>query len=303
MKKKHILLSREHLNAGFPLDVIEVEQVDDIMHTHDFYEMVYIRRGRGTHVVEDNPYPIRAGDFYFLRPGESHSYTPDGTLIIVNVLWQPSLVREILRADKDSSLTFLKPLLHSRAKSHTVFRRLHLSGSAAFRVENLLDEMRREIAAASGDASVTGCHTMLRHLFCALLVLLSRANMAANAPAKSSRMNKEASAQHSIARAIAYLEEHSSETIRVPEIAAHVALSPGRFAHLFKTHTGRSPIEYLHELRLEKVCAALRESTLPIQEIAGEAGYNDPRFFHRVFRRHAGCNPTEYRSQFLTYKS
>ena len=301
--KRQILRSREFLNAGFPLVVAEVDQPAAESHAHDFYEMVYVRRGRGTHIIEDHPYPIRAGDFYFLRPGESHSYLPDGPLKIVNILWQPDLVREIMRADKDSSLTFLKPLLRTRAKSQTVFRRLHLSGSAAFRVENLLDEMRREIASASGDASAMGCHAMLRHLFCALLVLLSRASAAASTPAKSDRANKETNAQLAIARAIAYLEQHSSETIRVTEIAAHVALSPGRFAHLFKTHTGRSPIEYLHELRLEKVCAALRESTLPIQEIAGEAGYNDPRFFHRVFRRHAGCNPTEYRAQFPTYKS
>ena len=297
--KRPILRSREHLDAGFPLAVVEVEQACASSHAHDFYEMVYVRRGRGTHIIEDHPYPIRAGDFYFLRPGESHSYVPDGPLKIVNILWQPDLVREIMRADKDSSLAFLKPFLRSRAKSQPAFRRLHLSGSAAFRVENLLDEMRREIAAASGDASVMGCHAMLRHLFCALLVLLSRAHAAASTRAKSNRANSQTDAQHSIARAIMYLEERSSETIRVPEIAAHVALSPGRFAHLFKAHTGRSPIEYLHELRLEKVCAALRESTLPIQEIAGEAGYNDSRFFHRVFRRHAGCNPTEYRSQFL----
>lgn len=297
--KRQILRSREHLDAGFPLVVAELEQDANTSHAHDFYEMVYIRRGRGTHIIEDHPYPIRAGDFYFLRPGESHFYLPDGPLRIVNVLWQPGLVREILRADKDSSLTFLKPLLRSRAKSQTVFRRLHLSGSAAFRVENLLDEMRREIAAASGDASAMGCHAMLRHLFCALLVLLSRAHSAASTPSQTNRLNKETSAQQAVARAIAYLEEHSSETIRVPEIAAHVALSPGRFAHLFKTHTGRSPIEYLHELRLEKVCVALRETTSTIQEIGGEAGYNDSRFFHRVFRRHAGCSPTEYRRQFF----
>ena len=201
--KRQILRSREFLNAGFPLVVAEVDQPAAESHAHDFYEMVYVRRGRGTHIIEDHPYPIRAGDFYFLRPGESHSYLPDGPLKIVNILWQPDLVREIMRADKDSSLTFLKPLLRTRAKSQTVFRRLHLSGSAAFRVENLLDEMRREIASASGDASAMGCHAMLRHLFCALLVLLSRASAAASTPAKSDRANTETNAQLAIARAIA----------------------------------------------------------------------------------------------------
>src|SRR5690349_9504673 len=167
--KRQILRSREHLDAGFPLAVTEVEQSALQSHAHDFYEMVYVRRGRGTHLIEDTPYPIRAGDFYFLRPGETHSYRPDGPLRIVNILWQPSLVREILRAD--SSLAFLEPLLRPQGKSRPVFRRLHLSGSAAFRVENLLDEMHREFEAAKLGAPATGCHSLLRHLFCALLVL------------------------------------------------------------------------------------------------------------------------------------
>jgi AraC-like DNA-binding protein/quercetin dioxygenase-like cupin family protein len=307
--KRRIVRSREILDAGFPLVVMEIQQQANAAHAHDFYEMVYIRRGRGTHMIEDVPYPIRAGDFYFLRPGESHYYLPDGDLRLVNILWQPSLVREILRADDDTSLNFLKPLLQSRsrsesqrlepqrAKSSMGFRRLHLSGSAAFRVENLLDEMRREIEASQHDVPAIGCHSLLRHLFCALLVLLGRASAAA-APVKAERSTGDDASLHAIGRAIVYLEEHAAETIRVADVAAHVALSPGRFAHLFKTQTGRSVIEYLHELRFDRVCAALRESDLSVQEIAGDAGYNDFSFFHKVFRRYAGCSPTEYRSRF-----
>lgn len=294
--KKQILRSRGYFEAGFPLVLMSLEQSALAEHTHDFYEMVYVRRGRGTHVIEGVPYPIRAGDFYFLRPGETHGYLPEGTLRITNVLWQPSLVREILQAE--ASLAFLKPLLRSRASADPSLRRLHLAGSAAFRVENLLDEMQREFEITRAPASDSGSHSLLRHLFCALLILLSRADTALSTPVavKAARPN---TAQTVVARAIAYLEAHCTEAVRVSEVAAHVALSEGRLAHLFKAQTGRSVIEYLHELRLEKACAALRESDSPIGDIAAEAGYNDARFFHRVFRRHAGCSPGEYRARFL----
>ena len=302
--KRQILRSREYLDAGFPLVVVEVEQTPHAEHAHDFYEMVYIRRGRGTHILEGVPYPIRAGDFYFLRPGEAHSYIPDGSLKIINVLWQPSLVSEVLRSsfsgeNAQSVLAYIEPLLKPRPKSKTkpdTFRpRLHLEGGAAFRVENLLDEMRREISAAQGGAPAPGCHILLRHLFCALLVLLARASQQNQ---QQRRALASRPSQNLVACAIEYLEIHHAQSVRVHDVAAFVALSPGRFAHVFKEATGRSPIEYLHELRLEKVCAALRGSTLPIQEIAASFGYNDLRFFHRVFRRHAGCNPTQYRAQF-----
>jgi len=295
--QKQLLRSREYFEAGFPLVLMTINQEALAEHAHDFYEMVYVRRGRGTHVIEGTPYPIRAGDFYFLRPGEAHSYLPDGPLKLVNILWQPALVREILRAE--SALDFLKPLLRSRG-SQSLFRRLHLSGGAAFRVENLLDEMQREFEIARSSKSKSGSHALLRHLFCALLILLARASDVGSTPRSTTALSSEQNAaQNTVARAIAYLENHASETVRVPEVAAHVSLSAGRLAHLFKAQTGRSIIEYLHELRLEKVCAALRESDLTIGEIAGDAGYNDTRFFHRVFRRHVGCSPTKYRARFV----
>jgi AraC-like DNA-binding protein len=292
---KKLLRSREYFQAGFPLVLMTIDQGAIAEHTHDFYEMVYVRRGRGTHVIEGAPYPIRAGDFYLLRPGEAHFYLPDGPLKLVNILWQPSLVREILRAE--AALDFLRPLLRSHS-SQSEFRRLHLSGGAAFRVENLLSEMQREFESAHIHKNAIGSHALLRHLFCALLILLSRA--AGSTPDMATAVSREHSAaQNTVARAIAYLEAHLTETIRVPQVAAYAALSAGRLSHLFKAQTGRSVIEYLHELRLEKVCRALRESDLPIGEIAGSAGYNDARFFHRIFRRHLGCSPGEYRARFL----
>lgn len=299
--QRQIARSREVLDAGFPLVVMDIEQKANAVHSHDFYEMVYVRRGRGTHVIEDTPYPIRAGDFYFLRPGEAHVYMPDGDLRIVNVLWQPSLVSELLKADADTPLKFIESSLQSGSEARTVLRRLHFSGSAAFRVEHLLDEMRHEVEAAQRGTPAVGCHSLLRHLFCALLVQLVRAGAAAGAPlSKTNRSPVEDAGQNAVGHAIAYLETHLAETIRVSQVATHVALSSGRLAHLFKTHTGRSIIEYVHELRFEKACLALRTTTLPVQEIAGETGYNDISFFYQIFRRHAGCNPTEYRSRFLT---
>ena len=294
--KRQVLRSRVYLDAGFPLFVMEVEQKAMPSHTHDFHEMVYVRRGRGTHLIENVPYPIRTGDVYFLRPGEAHAYLPDcQSLHIINVLWQPSLVKEVLRVD--GPLTGIEQLLQPRRKSTAHFeRRLHLTGNAAFRVENLLDEMRREIEAAKIGAPAPGSNALLRHLFCALLVLLSRA---ASPEAKPNTQSVNSAAQTTVAQAIAYLEEHFTESVRVDDVASLVALSPGRFAHLFKAQTGRSVIEYLHELRMEKVCTALRESNLAVQEIAREAGYNDARFFHRIFRRHTGCSPKEYRARLL----
>jgi AraC-like DNA-binding protein/mannose-6-phosphate isomerase-like protein (cupin superfamily) len=298
------LRARSYFSSAFPLYIAEVQQAAIAEHSHEFFEMVYVRRGRGWHFIEGERYPIQTGDLYVISPDETHGYAPlEGeTLQIVNILWMPSLVEDALRAaaksrarDASSSLSGARQLLYVEPmlRRETRFtRRLHLAGRAALRVELLIDEMRREQMQAAA-----GCELLLRHLFCALLVLLSRAYDEQN---ERSRVRSETAPRVStqeaiVARAIEYIEENHASALRVADVAACVALSPSRLSHVFKQHTRRGVNEYLHEYRIARACAALMESKAAVGEIAADVGYSDTRFFHRVFRRHTGCNPTQYR--------
>lgn len=301
--KQDILKSRQYFSAGFPLCINEVEQYAIHTHAHEFFEMVYIRRGHGAHLIGREKYSIRAGDLFIIHPGEAHRYVieENSSLRIVNVLWQPKLVRQLLRAGENSlssqALPYIAPLLQKRKKfSH----HMHLSGSAAFRVEVLLDEMQRETEAARDGVPAPGCHALLRHLFCSLLILLSRVHheqtTASNTPIQRDRMtSSRAAGQKAVAQAIKHLEAHWNEPVRIGELASLVALSESRFAHLFRTHTGRSPIAYQHDLKMERAIELLRSSTLSVQEIAQGCGFSEARFFHRLFRRHFGCSPKQWR--------
>lgn len=313
--------ARHYFSASFPLHIMEVQQEASPEHSHDFFEMVYVRRGRGWHIIEGERYPIQTGDLYAISPGEAHGYAPlDGeTLHIVNLLWMPSLVGSALRGSTregnaarkkqrqaevqdeaettlDNSdvstlegarrLIYVEPLLR---RENRFAHRLHLSGRTAHRVELLIDEMKREQQMAE-----PGREILLRHLFCALLVLLSRAYDQQRGRAGKAAQTA-SSQQKIVARAVEFLEENYAKPLRVADVAAHVALSSSRLSHVFKESTRRGINEYLHELRVAKACAALLESDASIGTIAGDVGYSDARFFHRMFRRYTGCNPTQYR--------
>jgi AraC-like DNA-binding protein/mannose-6-phosphate isomerase-like protein (cupin superfamily) len=293
------LSSRQHLGDSFPLRITEVRQEALEEHSHEFFEMVYVRRGHGLHIFEGRPHPIRAGDLYVISPDETHGYAAvqGGELHIINVLWLPSLVEDVLRAEaaiepslRDAHrLLYIEPLLRRETR---FANRLRLSGSMAYRVETLLDEMRREQTLLA-----PGCQLLLRHLFCTLLVLLSRAHETQSGRAPQAASFARSPQQEAVARALEYIEENSARSLRVDEVAAHVALSPGRLAHLFKQQTGRSVIAYLHEFRIARACSALQRDARPVQEIAAAAGYDDLRFFRRMFQRHTGCSPSDYRRQ------
>jgi transcriptional regulator GlxA family with amidase domain len=66
----------------------------------------------------------------------------------------------------------------------------------------------------------------------------------------------------------------------------------------FKTATGSTLIERVQDLRVEKAKRLLESSELPVEEVSGEAGYEDASFFRRLFRRRTGLAPTDYRRMF-----
>ena len=80
----------------------------------------------------------------------------------------------------------------------------------------------------------------------------------------------------------------------VASLAAAVAMSPSHFAHSYRRHTGRSPMEAVRDERLALAVQLLRTTDLPVAQVASAVGYADPFYFSRVFRRHLGVAPSAY---------
>ncbi|MFY9554043.1 MAG: helix-turn-helix domain-containing protein [Blastocatellia bacterium] len=98
--------------------------------------------------------------------------------------------------------------------------------------------------------------------------------------------------------AIDFMNANFHRRISLAELADVAHLSPSHLSHLFKTHTGVSPGEYLRRLRMEKARHLLATSLLSIKEIMAMAGYNHKSHFVRHFRRSFGLAPSEYRKRF-----
>ncbi|WP_432118175.1 helix-turn-helix domain-containing protein [Streptomyces sp. bgisy032] len=82
----------------------------------------------------------------------------------------------------------------------------------------------------------------------------------------------------------------------VRSLAAHVALSPSRFAHLFTSQLGQSPMRALREARLRHAARLLEGTALPVERVAAASGFASPFHFNRVFRERYGAPPGAYRT-------
>ena len=100
----------------------------------------------------------------------------------------------------------------------------------------------------------------------------------------------------------AWLEEHCTETVRLTTLAELAGCSPGLINRLFRQVSGLPPYEYLTQLRLRFAAARLRDSEVPLSDIALAAGFSDQSHFQRFFRRAYGITPKAYRESSLVLK-
>jgi AraC family transcriptional regulator len=88
------------------------------------------------------------------------------------------------------------------------------------------------------------------------------------------------------------------ENVPLAEVARSAGVHPAHLARMFRSYLHCSVGEYVRRLRVEHACGALLRSSLPLVEIALEAGFCDHSHFSTVFKRHTGVTPTEYRQLF-----
>lgn len=94
----------------------------------------------------------------------------------------------------------------------------------------------------------------------------------------------------------AYIDEHYTADIVLADVAAASNISSSRLSGLFKKETGSSVMAYRNELRLVKAAQLLLHSNLRIADIGDRVGYSEQAFFSRIFRKHLGMSPRQYRT-------
>ncbi|MBQ6560486.1 MAG: helix-turn-helix transcriptional regulator [Erysipelotrichaceae bacterium] len=92
-----------------------------------------------------------------------------------------------------------------------------------------------------------------------------------------------------------YLDEHTTLSISLDDLAKEGQLSVTYISHLFRDYFGISFQEYLNNLRFEKALYLLNSTKMPVFDLALAAGFSDPKYLNEQFRKHFGCSVKTYR--------
>jgi AraC-like DNA-binding protein len=267
-----------------PLQVyIRDPQPEFPLHSHSFDELVIILKGTAVHIIDEQNFPVKAGDVFVISQDHEHQYVDMHELALANILFDPEamgIVHWDIRALPGFHALFsLEPAFRAQ---HNFESRLQLSESNLIRVNEMVHELSREAEQRS-----PGYRVMAKGLFMQLAVALSRAYSATPTGESLDLLR--------IGDAIAHIETNYDERITLDELADKSHLSPRHFSRVFQECIGRAPIDHLMHVRCQKAAELLKGTERTITDIAFVCGFSDSNYFTRCFRKTMNVTPKQYR--------
>jgi transcriptional regulator GlxA family with amidase domain len=95
-----------------------------------------------------------------------------------------------------------------------------------------------------------------------------------------------------------HLQKSFDRDVSIDALAERIGMGPRNFIRRFKAATGRVPGAYIQMLRVAAAKELLEHGAVSIQAVSSKIGYEDVAFFRRLFKRHTGMTPAEYRGRF-----
>jgi transcriptional regulator GlxA family with amidase domain len=151
----------------------------------------------------------------------------------------------------------------------------------------LFDAVLRELSQPR-----VGTRTIVEAMMKQILILLLRSHLKSSgvfSPLYAPLMNPQ------LGRALVAMLGRPEQAHSLESLARLAGMSRSRFAHHFSATYGRSPIDYLHGVRLKAAAKLLSRSETSVKSVAAAVGFASRSHFSRAFKREYGLDPTAYR--------
>lgn len=228
-------------------------------HVTDSYELLLFDN-KGTIAIGDESFTVESGMLVRLNPGET-----------CRVLSRSRVHYLCFNEDGEAIIKYLLECPRT------------LSLRAPQRLTELIEELSVADDAQDADAvmiAALGISTFLKKELVQI---------------RTSERKLTTKTMNSIDMAVEYMEEHFREKCSLNEVAAHVGRSPIYFHDTFEEVVGKSPCEYITDLRLREAKKLLAFTDTEPAEVAEKSGYGSQSYFNYAFKKALGITPLTYR--------
>jgi len=102
-----------------------------------------------------------------------------------------------------------------------------------------------------------------------------------------------------IQKAVLHIRKQIFQPIDIKSLAKEAFMSEDHFIRIFKAETGITPLQYIHQKKIEKAQLLLLTKDTPVKNIALMLSFEDQSYFNRLFKKITGTTPQQYKLSFL----
>jgi len=240
-------------------------------HRHDYFEIILVKNGTGTQVIDCRSYTIGAGQFYAVYPGQVHLMNR-GSATGLLIQFRKDIFRHIT------------PLHHY----HLYFREQAFNlDAAAF--DHLYDlTLRMAKLMETADASAFTTHKVYSYL---QVILLSLPEVHASAQS----LGKE----DLVLQFLSLLPHHIALRKKVSDYCFMLGCTPDKLNDACKAGLGKTSLKLIHEELMLEICRMMLLNKLSLKEIAYELNFDSPANFSNFIKAHSGHTPSGLQASLL----
>jgi AraC-like DNA-binding protein len=259
------------------------------LHRHKEAQLIWIKEGEGTLVIDNYLYAFKANDIYLLGANQPHLFKSNPAYFDEkNGLQIQALMIFFDPNGKLSTLLELPEM--ALVKS---FLQQHQAGFKVPAMFNgLISERMSAVQQTSNHEQVLNFLQLLNSLYQAC------GKAESLAPERSHHFSETEGLR--IAHIFNYIMQHYERLITLEEVAAEAHLTPQAFCRYFKKHTRQTFVAFLNEMRINEACKKLTGGNYEnIARVAYSSGFNNITNFNRVFKSVKGVSPKVFLERYF----
>jgi AraC family transcriptional regulator, transcriptional activator of pobA len=249
-------------------------------HRHDFFEVLFVKKGSGFHIIDSNNYQVKPPCVFFLSPGQAHklelSHDIEGFIFIfTSEFYQLDRLNPTRLIEFPFFFTINQinpPLMLGEAKDLSFLETLFNNG---------IDEI-----SAMPNPQV--------EYFRSLLDLIL--TFCASRYPTTDLLDVKGKGYLLVKRFYQSIEENYKRNFNVSDYARLLSVSPNHLTQTVREITGKSSIEIIKAKQLLEIKRLLVHTTLGVSEISNLLNFNDQSYFTKFFKRETGRLPLAYRN-------
>ncbi|CAM4385341.1 transcriptional regulator, AraC family [Pedobacter westerhofensis] len=251
-------------------------------HGHTYYELIYIFKGKGIHLLNHNRINYQAGDLFLISPGDHHHFEIRRPTRFVVIKFTEGYFAASGKMISSSGLSPLDLMRMSALKES----KLTFGPFAATSLKNIISNITLYKDQNNAGSSLA-LHFQILSVFGLIEEVRTRSEPSID-PEKSEGP-----------LVIDYIHQniYDPQMCRIKNIAAHFNISLSYFGDYFRRNYGISYREYIKQYRLSLIQKRIEGGTLSLKQIAREFGFNDESHLSNFFRNQLNLRPAAYRKE------